>query len=107
MANKNIGKIAHIGGEAKQAGREKRQFDAAKVLPPMAETERRLEMICDLAVSGVLPGSQASAAVRACEAYLKARQLDLDVRRIKDLEKMIGELERELKKARAGHLRAV
>ena len=98
---------AKQGGDAKQAGREKRQFDAAKVLPPMEQTEKRLEVICNLAVSGVLPGSQASAAVRACEAYLKAKQLDLDVRRIKDLEKMIGELERELKKARAGHLRAV
>ena len=107
MANKNIGKLAKIGGDAKQAGREKRQFDAAKVLPPMDQTEKRLEVICNLAVSGVLPGSQASAAVRACEAYLKARQLDLDVRRIKDLERMVGELERELKKARAGHERTV
>lgn len=105
--NPRIGSEASKGGQAKQAGREKRQFDAAKLLPPMDQTEKRLEVICNLAVSGVLPGSQASAAVRACEAYLKAKQLDLDVRRIKDLEKMIGELERELKKARAGHLRAV
>jgi hypothetical protein len=97
----------HIGKESSKGGREKRQFDAAKDLPSMDQTERRLEMICNLAVSGVLPGSQASAAVRACEAYLKAKQLDLDVRRIKDLEKMIGELEKELKKAKAGHLRAV
>jgi hypothetical protein len=107
MTNRNIGKEAHKGAEARHNAREKRQREAATHLPPMEQTERRLEVICNLAVSGVLPGSQASAAVRACEAFLKARQLDLDVRRIKDLEKMIGELERELKQAKAGHLRAI
>jgi hypothetical protein len=59
-----------------------------------------LQQIRDLSLSGMVTGSQAGSAVRACEAWLKARQLEIDLSRIRALESQIEALETELKNAR-------
>lgn len=101
---------AKQGAEARHKAKEKRQREAADEFPPLTSVEnaqRRLDLISKHAAAGTMAGSQAGAAARAVEIWLKAEQHKLDLHRIKDLERMIGELERELKKAKAGHLRAV
>ena len=103
--NPNIGNEAAKGGEAKQAKRVATLAVLVEQLPALHSPEdamRSLELIRHLALSGHVTGSQSGSAVRACEAWLKAHQLDLDIRRIKELESTIGELEQALKKARHG-----
>ncbi len=101
--NPHIGLLASKGGAAKQAKRVATLSALVDALPPLDSLENAmlsLEMIRNLALSGHVTGSQSGSAVRACEAWIKAHAQDLDLRRIKELERTITELEAELKKAR-------
>lgn len=101
--NPNIGLHASAGGEAKQAKRVATLRTLVDALPPLDSLENAmasLEQIRNLALSGLVTGSQSGSAVRACEAWIKAHSLDVDLRRLKELEQTISELENELKKAR-------
>jgi hypothetical protein len=103
MANMKIGRLAKQGAEARHRAKEQRQQDAALTLPQVVSLEtakRCLALIPALAISGVVPGSQASAAVRACEVYIRAEEAEMNVRRLKTLEAEVTRLEGELKKAR-------
>ena len=74
-------------------------------LPPMDSVEHvkaRLEMICNWSVAGLVSGSQAGAAVRACEQWLKVHAWALDVARVRQMEARVRQLEAEL----AQHRRA-
>ena len=97
------------GGEAKASHLREEQRAVARQLPPLDSVEnamKRLELINDATVSGVLAGSVAGAAVRACEVWLKAHAQEVDARRLKELERQIASLEDELAAAkRADHVR--
>jgi hypothetical protein len=99
----NTKERAALGGEAKQAKRNAALAARAATMPPLDSVENakaRLEIINDLAVSGMLPGSQAGAASRSIEIWLRAEAHALDLHRLKELERTITELEAELKNAR-------
>lgn len=101
--NPNIGIHASKGGEAKQSKRVAALASRVNALPPLDSLENAmvsLEMIRNLALSGLVTGSQSGSAVRACEAWIKAKSLDVDTRRLRELERTITELEADLKKAR-------
>jgi hypothetical protein len=91
------------GGHAKEARRQAALAARAADMPRLDSVENakgRLEIINDLVVSGLLAGSQAGAAVRAVEVWLKAEAHALDLHRIKEMERTITDLENELKRAR-------
>ena len=97
--------IASLGGEAKQAKRMDSLRAAAAALPALDSPENakvRLEVISTLSITGSLPGSQAAAAVRAIEVWVKAEQLRQDRDRLRTLEHEVERLERELSAARVG-----
>ena len=88
-----------LGGEAKEArlAVERRRY--ADTMPPLDSPEnckRRLELIQDMTLRGLLAGSVAGAAVRSCEAWLKAYQAEMDRNRMRDLERQIETLEKQL-----------
>ena len=88
-------RAAAMKHETMQARREA----AASALPPLREIEDaffRLERISELAISGVLPGAQANAAVRAVESWLSAQRHLVAVQRVRAMELRIRELENEL-----------
>ena len=91
------------GGRAKASTRFRRMAREAAALPPLrtpADAMERLELIGRLAVAGVLSGSQAGAAVRSCEVWLRGIEAFQDRERMEQLERHIEELERELARAR-------
>jgi hypothetical protein len=91
------------GGHAKQAKKRDTLDKVLDKVPRLDSPEAaklRLEAISNAAMHGLLAGSQAGAAVRACEAWLKAHELELDMDRLAVLEKEVTRLERELKAAR-------
>ena len=93
-------RAAAMKHETMQARREA----AANALPPLREIEdafARLEKISELAISGVLPGAQAGAAVRAVESWLSAQRHLVSINRFRGLEVRIRELENELEAARS------
>ena len=101
--NMDIGKHASKGGDAKQAKRMAALAARAVDMPPLDSVENakaRLEIINDLVVSGLLAGSQAGAAVRAVEVWLKAEAHEMDRNKIRELTAQLELLEAELKKAR-------
>ena len=101
--NRRIGKEAAKGAEARWTKQADLQQQAARSLPEvnsMDSAKRCLALIPALAISGVVPGSQASAAVRACEVFIRAEETELNIRRLKTLEAEVSRLEAELKKAR-------
>jgi hypothetical protein len=90
--------------EARYQKRDAARAALADAMPPLDSIDnakRRLAIINDLAVNGLLAGSQAGAAVRAVEAWIKAEAMALDLHRIKEMERTISELEAELRKVRA------
>jgi hypothetical protein len=58
--------------------------------------KQRLAIIQDMTLRGLLAGSVAGAAVRSCEAWLKAYQTEIDRNRMRDLERHIEALEKQL-----------
>ena len=77
-------------------------------LPPMDSVEHvkaRLELICNWSVAGLVAGSQAGAAVRACEQWLKVHAWALDVARVRQLEARVRELEGQIARPRRGSTR--
>lgn len=101
--NPNIGEHAAAGGHAKEAKRRAAADKLVATMPKLDSNENArlsLEIIRDLTVGGYLTGSQAGAAVRAVDVYLRAEAQALDLHRIRELERTIDELEAELKKAR-------
>ena len=91
------------GGRALQDQRLAALREQWVKLPPMAteqDAQARLQMISDLLLTGLLSGSQGSAAVRACEVWLKAEDSTRSRERVKELEKQLRQLERELAQAR-------
>ncbi len=97
--------LAAAGGDAK----EQRRADALEALwadvPPLtdeASAQVRLWLLSEAAARGLLSGSQANAAVRACEVFLKARDAEVDRKHLRELEAKLAELEQELATARRG-----
>ena len=100
--NPKIGQIARIGGEAKAARRDERVRSHIENLPDLtdfAAAQCWLRVVAELAASGLLPGSQASAAARAVEIWVRTEHARVDRNRVRDLERQVKELERRLAKA--------
>jgi hypothetical protein len=98
------------GGHQKFINRIEALRPLTENLPAMDSAENvkaRLQIICNLSVTGVLPGVQAGAAVRACEAWLKLEAHEMDRNRMKALERQITELEAELARARSSAMRVM
>ena len=94
-----------LGQRSGQARRRLTLEDVERELPPMDSVEHvkaRLETICNWSVAGRVAGSQAGAAVRACEQWLKVHAWALDVARVRQMEARVRQLEAEL----AQHRRA-
>jgi hypothetical protein len=101
--NPDISKHAAAGGHKVKANRTAAAAGLIATMPKLDSNEHArlsLEIIRDLTVNGYLTGSQAGAAVRAVDVYLRAEAQALDLHRIRELERTITELEAELKKAR-------
>lgn len=93
-----------IGARIREARREGRREGLAEGVPEFRTPEdvkRATESIYHKAACGLLTGSQASAAVRACEVWLKAHASQSDAR-IAALEAQLHQLEGELAAARRG-----
>lgn len=106
--NPNIGEHAAAGGHAKEAKRRTAADKLVATMPKLDSNENArlsLEIIRDLCVGGYLTGSQAGAAVRAVDVYLRAEAQALDLHRIRELESQVTALEQALAKARAAALR--
>ena len=91
------------GGDTKERNRNNSRDAAVDDMPPLnseANCKLRLEHIQNLTLRGLLAGSQAGAAVRACEVWLKANQAELDRNRMRELERQMEELERQLSASR-------
>ena len=97
--------LAASGGEAK-AARLSDARDALLIdwgeLTDESSCEWRLDVLGTLAARGLLSGSQAGAAVRACEVWLKARALKIEGEGMAALERRIVELQAALAAARQG-----
>jgi hypothetical protein len=94
-----------LGQRSGQARRKLTLEDVERALPPMDSVEHvkdRLQTICNWSVAGLVAGSQAGAAVRACEQWLKLHAWALDLARVRQLEARLRELEAQL----AQHRRA-
>jgi hypothetical protein len=81
---------------------QRREAEAA-ALPPLDSPESamiRLQRISELAVAGIVPGSQAGAAVRAVEAWLATQRHAVSITRVRQLEARVRELEDALANAR-------
>lgn len=94
---------AHLGAEARQAGREARLEAVLADWPPLdseANAKRRLEILGTASAHGLLPGTQAGSAVRSIEAWIRVREHELDRARLAELEARLAELEAELAVAR-------
>ncbi len=91
-------------GKLSGASRQKLTLERVMAdLPPMDSIEHvkaRLETICNWSVAGLVAGSQAGAAVRACEQWLKVHAWALDVARVRQLEARVRELEGQVAKPR-------
>jgi len=92
-----------LGQRSGQARRRLTLEDVERDLPPMDSIEHvkdRLETICNWSVAGLVAGSQAGAAVRACEQWLKVHAWALDVARVRQLEARVRELEGQVARPR-------
>ncbi len=101
MGPEHMVQIARLGVEAREAKRLAR-LKTVTLLPFDCEESvmGNLEIICKRAVTGDLSGSQAGAAVRACEVWVKTQSLKQSRDTIQQLEKQIRELETQLKRRR-------
>lgn len=96
---------ARLGGEGKELQRQERLWAFMDQLPELhdeADGKRRLELLSDAAARGLLAGSQAGAAIRAVEVWLKLREHELDRARFVELERKLTALESELARERGG-----
>lgn len=91
-----LGQRGGIAKEAKAADERRRYAESMPSLDSPENCKRRLEIINDMAVRGLLPGSIAGSAVRACEAWLKAYTVEQDRQRIRELETTVERLEAQL-----------
>lgn len=101
--NKHIGDLAACGGHAKAARRESAIQGRVTILPPLTDLEAAqawLWTIAELAASGLLAGSQAAAAARAVEIWVRAEHARLDRDRFRSLERQVEELDLQLTAAR-------
>jgi hypothetical protein len=92
-----------LGKRSAAARRKLTLDDVERDLPAMDSVEHvkdRLETICNWSVAGLVAGSQAGAAVRACEQWLKVHAWALDVARVRQLEARVRELEGQLAQTR-------
>jgi hypothetical protein len=92
-----------LGRESgKRSGQARKRLllsDVEAELGPLLSVEdaqRRLERLGVWAASGLLSGSQAGAAVRSCEVWLRSHAEQLDRDRLRAAEKRVQALEREL-----------
>ena len=95
----NMKALGSLGGTAKAANVTAKLDAIVNGLPPLDSVEackKSLHAIRDAAMRGLIGGSQAGAAVRACEAWLKAYQAELDRNRMREMEKQIASLEEQL-----------
>jgi len=95
---------SRLGVAAKAEKQHERQRRAADELGPLntpADALARLETIGRLAIGGIIAGTQANAAVQACRVWLEVERLALTLARVKESERRIAELTRELAQARA------
>jgi len=88
---------------------DRRDRTAAELLadwPPAIRTvedaQRRLQIIGDLCVRGLLPGAQAGAAVRSCEVWLKSEETRAGIQRVAELEEQLHRLETDRLSVRRG-----
>lgn len=91
--------LGGLGGTAKEANLSAQRQEYAESMPPLDSLEnckRRLEILNDMCVRGLLAGSVAGSAVRACEAWIRAYTAELDRQRIRELEATIERLEKQL-----------
>jgi hypothetical protein len=96
---------AILGGRARVARQQARQRRAADLLPPLdsvANALERLDLIGRMSVGGFIPGTQAHAAVQSVRVWLETQRYAITADRVKESERRIAELERELAMARAG-----
>ena len=96
----DLPQLAILGGHAKEARRTQAREDLADQLVAFNSIEAvkgNLEVLARMAATGVITGSAAGSAVRACEVWMKAHQVELDMRRIRDLEQQVRDLEQALR----------
>lgn len=98
----DLPQLAILGGHEKEARRTEARENLADQLVPFDTIEAvkgNLEILARMAATGVVTGSAAGAAVRACEVWLRANETELDTRRIRELELQVRELEASLRQA--------
>lgn len=74
-------------------------------LDTVEDAMRWLRQIAFWAAGGLLSGTVASSAVRACEVWLKLHDSEVDRKRLKELERKLAEYEKDSAKRGAGALR--
>jgi hypothetical protein len=108
LRNPDLPKLAAVGGNAKEARRtaaRTRLTDKLIAFDSVEDVQTNLETLARLSAQGLITGSQAGSAVRACEVWLRAEQHAMDVQKLRQLEREVERLEAELKRARASALR--
>lgn len=101
----NATERASAGGVALAQRRSELLAVLLAELPPLvdeASAKRWCELIAEGSARGLIPGSQAGAAVRGVEVWLRVEAHELDVKRLRALQRQVSELERELARARQG-----
>ena len=88
-----------LGGEAKAARVSAEAAALLRDLPSLnsdANAQVRLEVISDLAMRGLLPGSMAGAAVNAVRVWLAVEEMKLDRSHLQGLEREVASLRKQL-----------
>jgi len=96
------GGLAHARKYESSDQRSPTLDEVEKKLPRMADVEsvkRRIELLVNWAVAGMIPGTTAGAVVRGCEVWLRLHDSEIDRRTLKDAFTRIGQLEKELAQA--------
>jgi hypothetical protein len=97
------GGLAHARKYESAAGQSLSLDEVEKKLPKMTDVEsvkRRIELLVNWAVAGLIPGTTAGAVVRGCEVWLRLHDSEMDRRTLADAFKRIAQLEKELASAK-------
>lgn len=101
--NREIGAEGWKGGTATAANRVQAALAIAGDLPPLetpADARYRLDLVFRLGLAGTLAGSVAGAMVRSCEVWVRAFEVEVSAKRVRELDDRVLELEKELKRYR-------
>lgn len=103
MANPNIKLYARKGALAANAAKREAKLTPEQRMPPLDSADNaktRLDVCQRLLLRQEIDAPTASAINRGVEIWLKAEAYDVDVKRLKELERLVSDLEAELKRAR-------